>query len=50
MMMSSIGDSYYVMESLDGIDWTNHNLRECGNISDGYEMDIISYNKVGDYL
>ena len=50
MMMSSVGDSYYAMESLDGTNWTNHNFRECGNISDGYEMDIISYNKVGDYL
>ena len=50
MMMSSIGDSYYVMESFDGINWTNHNIRECGDISDGYEMEIMSYDKVGDYL
>lgn len=50
MWMPSIGESYYAMESSDGINWTNHNIKNMGDLSDGYEMDMINYCKVGDYL
>ena len=49
MMMSSIGDSYYVLESFDGINWTDHHIKENVDFN-GIEMNLINYDRVGDYL